>query len=95
MGECLAEVRARGSAAGDGDLFAVNGGDGSLPAGQGFFEVELDGGEEVVAVASECGVLFLRIGVSIKRPDTFEDYGGVRERTSVIMKCKSWVPPSS
>ena len=48
-----------GPATGDGQLFAVDGGDGAGPAGEGFFEVELDGGDEVVVLAFEGGMFFL------------------------------------
>ena len=41
--------------------FAVDGAHDAVPAGEGFFKAEIDGGDEVVATALEVGVFFLRI----------------------------------
>jgi len=71
-------------------LFAVDGGDGAFPAREGFFEVELDGDDDVVVDAFEGGVFFLFKGVSVGAGLGYYGGGG----TSVIMKWRSWVPPS-
>lgn len=52
---------AGGSAAAHAELFAIDSLDGAAPAGQGFFEVELDGAFDVVAVAGEERVGFLEV----------------------------------
>ena len=48
-----------GPVAADAELFAVDCGYGAPPAGECFFEVEVDGAFDVVAVAGEEGVWFL------------------------------------
>lgn len=48
-----------GTRLGNADGFAVDGTDDALPAGQGFFKAEFDGGNEVVALDLEVWVINL------------------------------------
>ena len=58
-GEMLCEVGPRWTTAADWNLFPVNGLNSSLPAGQGFFEIQLDYVLDVVAFAGEKRMWFL------------------------------------
>lgn len=49
----------RGSRFADPDGFPVDGSDDAVPACEGFFEREFDGGDEMVTAAFESGVFFL------------------------------------
>lgn len=78
----------RRAGTGQGKLFAVDGGDGAGPAGEGFEEGELDGGDEVVVGTGEerVGFLFCVRDLNLGGPG--------RGSTSVMMKCMSCVLPS-
>ena len=58
-GEMLCEVGPRWTTAADWNLFPVNGLNSSLPAGQGFFEIEFDDMLDIVAFAGEKRMWFL------------------------------------
>ena len=60
MREDFSVAWCRGSTAANGDLPAINGGNRPLPACEGFFEVQLDDGDEVVVLAPEKRVFFLQ-----------------------------------
>lgn len=76
--------------AADLELLAVDGLDGSAPAGKRFFEVDIDGVPDVVAFSFEEWMWFLKHNVSIRKLVEW-----VTGLTSFTMKCKSWVPPST
>ena len=59
MWKYLSIPRLRRARSRNRELSTIDGGDRARPAGQGFFEGELDGGEEVVVDAFERGVFFL------------------------------------
>ena len=91
MRERFLEAGPRRPATGNDLLPAVDGGNGTAPACEGFFEVEFDYRFEVVAVAGEdgvgflCGMLVYSMGLDVKG----------EKLASVTMKCRSCVPPSS
>jgi hypothetical protein len=57
--EALCEGRACGAAAADGELLAVDGLDGSFPASESLFEVEVDDMLDVITFADEEWMVFL------------------------------------
>ena len=59
IGEALCEVGSCRASVANGDLLSVDGLHNSLPAGQRFFEVELDYVLDVVAFACKEGMWFL------------------------------------
>lgn len=67
VGVRIVAARLRGPAFVDDEVLAVDGGDGAFPARQGFFEVQFEGEDDVIAFAGEEGVFFLGEKLAICR----------------------------
>jgi len=75
----------------EAELLAVDGGDGSLPAGQGLLEFQIDVDYDVVSVSGVERVLLLFTSISF----AFHRQEGSMWLTSSTMKTMSCWPPSS